>query len=246
MSCAITAGVTNGTCSTTFPPNTVVTLTATPSGMSSFSGYTGACVGATCSLTTVIGTTGSVTAQFAAPPTLTLSTVTGSEGGGTLTSAPSGLSCAVSHVATSGTCTMAFALNTSVTVSQVASNGSVFMNWAGACSGSGSCIVSLSQSRTVQALYRLAVPGSVTVMAGPGSGAGSVSSSPGGVACSINNGVKTGICRAIFPVGSTVTLLAIPGGGSTFTGFSGSCSGMTCVMTVPENGDITVTANFTR
>ena len=131
-------------------------------------------------------------------------------------------------------------------MSQVPANGSVFVQWAGACSGSGTCVVSLLQSRAVQALYRLAVPGSVTVMAGSGNGVGSVSSSPGGVACSINAGVKSGICRAIFPVGSTVSLIASPVSGSTFTGFSGWCSGMTCTLTVPENGDITVTANFTR
>lgn len=246
ISCAITAGVTGGTCSTTFPPNTVVTLTATASGLSSFTGYTGACTGTTCTVTMVTGITASVTAQFAAPPTLTLSAATGSEGGGTLTSTPSGIACTLSNVAASGSCVAAFALNTSVTVSQAPASGSVFMQWAGACSGSGACTVALSQSRAVQALYRLAVPGSVTVMAGSGNGVGTVSSSPGGVACSINAGVKSGICRAIFPVGSTVSLIATPASGSTFTGFSGSCSGMTCTMTVPENGDIAVTANFAR
>lgn len=246
ISCAITAGITGGTCSSTFPPNTVVTLTATPSGLSSFSGYTGGCTGTTCTLTMATGITSSVTAQFAAPPTLSLSAASGSEGGGTLTSTPTALACTLSNVAASGTCSAAFALNTSVTVSQVPANGSVFVQWAGACSGSGTCVVSLLQSRAVQALYRLAVPGSVTVMAGSGNGVGSVSSSPGGVACSINAGVKSGICRAIFPVGSTVSLIASPVSGSTFTGFSGSCSGMTCTLTVPENGDITVTANFTR
>ena len=246
ISCAITAGSTGGTCSSTFPPNAVVTLTATPSGLSSFSGYTGGCTGTTCTLTMATGITSSVTAQFAAPPTLSLSAASGSEGGGTLTSTPTALACTLSNVAASGTCSAAFALNTSVTVSQVPANGSVFVQWAGACSGSGTCVVSLLQSRAVQALYRLAVPGSVTVMAGSGNGVGSVSSSPGGVACSINAGVKSGICRAIFPVGSTVSLIASPVSGSTFTGFSGWCSGMTCTLTVPENGDITVTANFTR
>ncbi len=249
ISCVITAGVVGGTCSTTFPPNTVVTLTSTPSGINSFSGYTGACNGPTCSVTMVTGGMTTVTAQFAAPPTLTITTVSGAEGGGTITSAPVGVSCALTYVATSGTCVTAYALNTSVTLTQTPTPGSVFVYWLGACASAGSangCTVSLSQSRTVQALYRLAVPGSVTVNAGSGTGSGSVSSSPGGLACSVANGTKGGICRAIFPVGSTLSLIPIASAGSTFAGFSGSCSGMTCVLQVPENGDITVTANFIR
>ena len=247
ISCVITAGATGGTCTTTFPATTVVTLTATPSGLASFSGYTGACNGNSCTMTMITGATAAVTAQFAAPPTLALSAVSGSEGGGTISSAPSGIACTLSYVASSGTCNSAYTLNTSVTLTQTPTSGSVFLYWLGACSGSAeSCTVALTQSRTVQALYRLAVPGSVTVMAGAGTGNGSVSSSPGGVACSIANGVKGGICRAIFPVGSTVSLIASAASGSIFAGFGGSCSGMTCTLTVPENGDINVTANFTR
>ena len=244
INCTITAGTTGGTCVTTFAPNTLVTLTSSPSGLSSFSGYTGSCSGTTCTVAMVTGTMSGVTAQFAAPPTLTLTAATGSQGGGTLTSSPSGLACTLSNSAVTGTCTTAFALNTAVTVTQTPTNGSVFMNWVGACTGSGTCQVAMSQSRAVQALYRLAVPGSVTIMSGAGTGNGSVSSSPGGVACSIANGVKSGICRAIFPVGSTVSLIPIANTGFTFTGFSGSCSGMTCTLTIPENGDLTVAANF--
>jgi len=86
----------------------------------------------------------------------------------------------------------------------------------------------------------------VTIATNSGNGNGFVSSSPGGVACSIRGDTKSGICRALFPVGSSVTLIAIPASGQTFNGFSGSCTGMTCTLTVPENGDITVAANFTR
>lgn len=246
ITCVITAGVVSGTCSTTFPPNTVVSLSASPSGLSSFSGYSGACTGTSCTATLAIGTTTSVTAQFLAPPTLSLSAASGSDGGGTLSSVPTGLTCTVSGVSQTGSCVTPFALNTVVSVTQVPRAGSVFVGWSGACTGSTTCQVTLSQSRAVQALYRLAVPGSVTINVGSGTGSGSISSSPGGVACSITNGVKSGICRAIFPVGSTVTLIASPGSGSTFTGFSGSCTGSTCVMTVPENGDINVTVGFTR
>lgn len=246
ISCTVNAGLVGGTCSSTFPPNTVVTLTSTASGLSSFSGYSGGCAGMTCSVSVMAGITGAVTTQFTAPPTLTLGAGSGSEGGGTLTSTPSGLTCALSWASATGTCTNAYALGTNLTVTQSPTAGSVFLHWAGACTGSGSCQVALSQVRAVQAMYRLAVPGSVTVATGSGNGNGSVSSSPGGVACSITGGVRSGICRAIFPVGSSVTLIAIPASGHTFTGFSGSCTGLTCTLTVPENGDITVAASFTR
>ncbi len=245
ISCTVTSGVAGGTCATTFPPGTVVTLNATPSGLASFSGFSGACSGSTCTVPLTTGVTSSVTAQFTAPPTLTLSAATGTDGGGTLTSAPSGLSCALSGLSATGTCSTAFALNTSVTVTQAPLPGSVFLNWVGACTGSGSCVVPLSASRSVQAKYRVAVPGAVTVDAGSGTGSGSVSSSPGGVACTITSGVKTGICRSIFPIGSTVTLIPVAKTGFTFTGFAGSCTGTgPCVLTVPENGDLTVVANF--
>jgi hypothetical protein len=245
INCTVTNGVTGGTCATTFPPNVVVTLNASPAGIASFSGYSGACTASTCTLTMTPGTMNNVTAQFTAPPVLTLSAALGSQGGGTLGSSPAGLSCTLSNAATSGACNYAYALNTVVTVTQTPTSGSVFLNWVGACSGTGVCSVPLTASRSVQALYRLAVPGSITVLSGGGTGSGSVSSSPGGLACSIANGTKSGICRAIFPVGSTVTMVPSASSGSTFTGFSGSCSGMTCVLTVPENGDLTVTANFT-
>jgi hypothetical protein len=244
INCTSTAGVLSGTCATTFPLNTSVSLIATAAGLSSFTAYSGDCTGTSCAVMMAAGVTRSITAQFTAPPTLTLSAATGSEGGGTLSSAPSGLACTLSNSASTGQCATAFALNTNVSVTQVPTNGSVFLNWAGACSGTSTCTAALTQSRAVQALYRLAVPGSVTVMAGSGSGNGSVSSSPGGVACQIVNQVKSGICRAIFPVGSTVSMIATPAAGYRFLGFSGSCTGTTCVMTVPENGDITVIASF--
>lgn len=244
IACTITAGVITGTCTATFAANTSVALNATPSGLSSFTGFTGACAGATCTVAALTGVTNSVTAQFTAPPTLAVTAGTGSQGGGTITTTPAGVSCTLSNSATSGTCVSAYAINSSVTVTQVPTNGSVFVNWTGACTGSGSCVVPMSSNKALQAVYRLAVPGAVTVNAGAGSGNGSVSSSPGGLACSITNQTKSGICRAIFPVGSTVSLIATPAAGYRFSGFSGSCSGTTCVMTVPENGDITVTATF--
>jgi uncharacterized repeat protein (TIGR01451 family) len=70
-----------------------------------------------------------------------------------------------------------------------------------------------------------------------GSGTGSVSSSPAGISCGAT-------CSASFNQETVVTLTATADAGSTFTGWSGGCSGTgPCVVTL--NADTTVTATFT-
>jgi YVTN family beta-propeller protein len=70
-----------------------------------------------------------------------------------------------------------------------------------------------------------------------GSGVGSVSSSPAGITCQPT-------CSAAFNQGTQVTLTASPSAGSTFTGWSGACSGTgSCVVAM--NSSQSVTATFT-
>ena len=70
-----------------------------------------------------------------------------------------------------------------------------------------------------------------------GDGAGRVTSNPAGVDCTTD-------CQADFPTGTAVTLTATADAGSTFTGWSGSCSGTgTCQVTM--NNSRSVTATFT-
>jgi uncharacterized repeat protein (TIGR01451 family) len=69
-----------------------------------------------------------------------------------------------------------------------------------------------------------------------GSGAGSVSSSPAGISC-------PGDCAEAYPTGTVVDLTATPTGGSTFTGWSGACTGVgACQVTM--NVATSVTATF--
>ena len=72
-----------------------------------------------------------------------------------------------------------------------------------------------------------------------GSGAGTVTSSPAGIACG-------SVCAQSYPSGTVVTLLASASSGSKFVGWSGSvCSGTgTCVVTM--SAATAVTATFTR
>lgn len=71
-----------------------------------------------------------------------------------------------------------------------------------------------------------------------GTGGGSVNSVPSGIACT------GGTCSAQFDYNTSVTLTAAPDSGSTFTGWSGACSG-TGSCTPVLNGDKSVTATFT-
>jgi hypothetical protein len=69
-----------------------------------------------------------------------------------------------------------------------------------------------------------------------GSGAGSVSSSPAGIACSAS-------CSHGFADGTVVTLTPSPASGSTFAGWSGACSGTgPCQVTL--SSDLAVAASF--
>lgn len=69
-----------------------------------------------------------------------------------------------------------------------------------------------------------------------GSGDGTVRSSPGGIDCGTS-------CSANFATGTIVTLTAVPGSSSTFTGWAGACSG-TGDCTVAMSATRSVTATF--
>jgi phospholipase C len=135
-----------GTCSATFASNTAVTLTATAGNGYSFSGWSGAgCTGtSTCQVTLTSAT--SVVATFSAVPSSSLVVTMSGAGTGTVTSNPSGISCPT-------TCSASFANGTQVTLTAVPSTGSSFGGWSGACSGTGTCVVTLNAATTVNALF---------------------------------------------------------------------------------------------
>jgi len=69
-----------------------------------------------------------------------------------------------------------------------------------------------------------------------GAGSGTVTSNPAGISCGAT-------CSAAFAIGTMVTLTAAPAAGSTFSGWSGSCTG-TGACTVTMSAARAVTANF--
>jgi len=69
-----------------------------------------------------------------------------------------------------------------------------------------------------------------------GSGKGTVSSNPSGIDCGSS-------CTANFAVGTVVVLTASPASGSTFSGWSGACSGTNCSLTMTSNENVTAAFN---
>jgi hypothetical protein len=81
------------------------------------------------------------------PPPVTMYTLTVSVTGGpgTVTSSPAGIRC------TAGACGASFPAGTRVTLTP---SGGRFRYWSGACSGQGSCVVTLTKSLKVVARFR--------------------------------------------------------------------------------------------
>ncbi len=163
------------------------------------------------------------------PTTHTLSINFTGSGDGFITSTPAGISC-------SENCSEDFDDNTAVSLAVVVAPNATFTGWSGGgCSGTGACVVTLTDDTTVTANFEL-ITYTLTVNRA-GTGSGTVTSSPTGINCGST-------CEGVFDNITEVTLTAVAAVGSTFTGWSGgSCSGTgTCVLTMSD--DTTVTATF--
>ncbi|MDZ7631198.1 MAG: hypothetical protein U5K74_07590 [Gemmatimonadaceae bacterium] len=245
INCSIAAGVATGTCSAVFGGGMQVALNAVSTGSASFSGFTGACSGTTCTATVVSGTTTAVSAGFAAaamPATLVIAPTSGSRGGGTITSAPAGINCTINDGITTGVCSVTFTTNTGVTLSQTPAGSSIFQGWSGDCIGNP-CQITVSQTHVAEVTYRRP-PSGIVAVTGVGTGSGTVTSAPAGIFCTITNGVAGGGCSASFDAGVAVTLSAVSAGADAFTGFTGACSGGTCSVIVASGATTAVGAGF--
>jgi hypothetical protein len=90
--------------------------------------------------------TGTTTASY------TLSVGTSGSGTGTVTSSPAGISCGT-------TCSTTFATGTKVTLTATPGANSTFAGWSGACSGTGTCSVSMTGNASVSATFNQASSG---------------------------------------------------------------------------------------
>jgi alpha-tubulin suppressor-like RCC1 family protein len=224
------AGINCGyTCSATYAPGTVVTLTATPLEGSTFTGWSGcdAVSGTTCTVT--MNGARSITAGFFKP---VLSVSKAGTGRGDVTSNPAGLVCGSAD----DNCTASFSTGTQLTLTASPVTGSLFGSWSGCDSASSAtCTLTLNASRSVVPTFTLS---SFTLtVTKSGMGRGTVTSSPSGINC----GPK---CSASYDGDTVVTLTADPNNGSVFNGWSGcnTVSGSSC--TVNMTATKSVAADF--
>jgi hypothetical protein len=142
------AGITCGAvCSSSFPNNSVVALTASPSAGSIFSGWSGGGCSGTGSCTVTITAATSVLANFTLGTSYTLSIIKTGTGSGTVTSSPAGITCGA-------VCSSAFTYNTVVTLTASPTSLSTFGGWSGAgCSSTGTCIVIMDTVKSVTANF---------------------------------------------------------------------------------------------
>jgi GH25 family lysozyme M1 (1,4-beta-N-acetylmuramidase) len=132
-------------------------------------------------------------------------------------------------------CTRLANPDTTVTLTATPDPGAVLLRWTGACSAaatSPTCdVIALGD---VAAAATFGYPLSVEVT---GTGGGTVSSSPAGIACPAD-------CQETVAAGTTVTLTADPDSASVFDGWGGPCAGTDPACTVDVAAVTDVTATF--
>lgn len=101
------------------------------------------------------------TVAIASGPSFSLNVNLTGTGSGTVTSSPAAINCPTA-------CSANFASSTSVTLTATPATGSTFAGWGGACSGTGSCTLSMTSSQSVTANFT-ALGGAPAVMLSPAS-----------------------------------------------------------------------------
>ena len=188
-----------------YSPGTQVTLTATPTSGWNFTIWSGDCSGAGVCTVTMDGNK-SVTANFSQGD-FTLGTSVSPSNGGSVSGAGN------------------YSPGTQVTVTHSANSGWSFINWSGACSGSGSCVVNMDGNKSVTGNF-IQDDFVLTTFASPSNG-GSVSGAGN------------------YSPGTQVTVTPTPTPGWSFINWSGACSGSgSCVVNM--DGNKSVTAIFTQ
>lgn len=176
-----------------------------------------------------------VTASFELDPLYVEYTVTVRKKGtgfGTVTSSPGGIDCGED-------CSETYVNKTRLTLIATPAAGSAFDYWSGGgCAGTGPCEATIKSSRLVTAHF-VSVGTRTLTVSKTGTGAGTVSSNTGAIECGAT-------CSAQIDASSTITLIATAAAGSTFTGWSGACSGTAAKCKLLMNEARNVTASFTK
>ncbi len=215
-------------CTEAFAAGTSVTLTAAPAAGFQFTGWSAAGCTGTGTCVVALNAATSVTATFTPVATGQFALTVVSQGSGSVTSNPPGINCG-------SDCTKTYPQGTSVTLTAAPQSGATFSGWVGACTGTGTCTVTMSAARMVTANFTQITR--ILTVAKAGTGAGTVTSTSAGINCGAD-------CTEPYAQGTIVTLTAAASTGSTFSGWSGAgCTG-TGICGVSMTAAATVTATF--
>ena len=248
INCTNTGGeLQSGTCSASYAVGTNVTFTETPGSGSVFTGWQDDCSGTTTTCTITVSSAGDVLANFGNGPgtfMLNITPGTGETGGGQVSSqvgAAGTVNCILNGSSATNACSATVKNGSVFVLTELANGTSNFTGWSGACSGTGSCVVTMTQNQTVSPTFTAQQDGfSVTV-----NGSGKITSSPTGISCA--NPGPPSVCTATFNAGTQVTLTAAPATGFSFNTWSaGPCVGTStnpCVFTI-STSTTNATATF--
>ena len=160
-----------------------------------------------CGTTPASSTTPPPAQQFTLDVNVVKTVSSGGTGNGTVTSSPAGINCG-------STCSALYNSGTVVSLTATPAPGSTFAGWSGTGCGSGA--VTMNASKSCTATFNPHASQMIALSVGKaGSGSGTITSNPSGINCGSN-------CSAAYNSGAVVTLVAKPGPGSIFAGWSGT------------------------
>jgi hypothetical protein len=150
-------------------------------------------------------------------------------------SGPGGVSADVPGLDCAATCTTTWNTGTRFTLTARPRQGAKLVRWSGACTGAGTCNVTVGQATTVSALF---APATYRVSVRV-TGQGSVRSGRAGITCRPR-------CASTFPSHVPLRLTAKPAEGWRFHAWAGACRGARLSCTVPMTSAAQARAVFVR
>ncbi len=222
--CAVSVGAGTSSCKLDFDAGTSISLRGVAGERSSFSGFSGGCIG-TDDCEFVINANRTVRADFAGLPVrlaMVASPTANGAGRVVAVGVTDGIDCTYSAGLPDDTgCDMLVPLSSQVSLTATANAGSALVAWGEACAGETTltCTIQPMAARNVYARFVAAIDVSMEI-----AGAGVVSFGITGVPAQENcSSASNATCRYSLPIGMTGTFRATPAAGYTFTGFRGPC-----------------------
>jgi hypothetical protein len=239
LACTRSGGGTSGQCDIALAHGTIATLTATPTAISSFAGWSGACAGtATPTCVTTLTAARLVEARFD-PRLVSLGLVLSGDAAGSL-SVNGTVACSLAQGQRLVSCQTLLPAGSTAIITGTGGARSQLVNVTGACR-SLPCTLMMTEPVSVEAV---AVSVDVPITLALSGGGGGMLRVNNGAACEKTVGSSPVQCTVLVERGTTVTVTAGAGNASTFSAFTDACSGLACRFTA--EGPVTVGGTFSR